>query len=256
MSRLDQKSWALMRKLAPGISSAWAEEFVRELRLRGVSGEDVGSALAAVESHCAESGEPVEEAFGAAGDYARSLELPASSQQSAAAMTRVLVPQIIQVVGMFALLAAAAPLAAGDPMGVRLGMTLTAGLVALTIVLLAWKTGPILRVLAGRVWVGVVVSLGYFAVVGALSLGLQQEILTLSPWWGLGIGVACLLLGTGLNLRRIRRSTDAEDVLTVPFEDEQEPGERRRQMRRAELAPAVLIPAFAVVMFLMLFLLG
>lgn len=66
----------------------------------------------------------------------------------------------------------------------------------------------------------------------------------------------CLLIGTGAHLVRIRRSTDAEDVLTVPFEDQQEPGERRRQMRRAELAPAVLIPAFAVVMFLVLFLLG
>lgn len=256
MSKQDQKSWALVRKLAPGISPEWAEEFVRELRLRGVSGEDVGSALAEVESHCAESGEPVEEAFGPAADYARSLQLPASSRQSTAAMMRVAVPQIVQLLGMFALIAAAVPLAAGEPMSVTLGSTLTALLVALTILLLVWKIGPVLRVLAGRVWVSVVVSLGYFAAVVVLSAGLRQEVLTPSPWWGLGVGVVCLLIGTGAHLVRIRRSTDAEDVLTVPFEDQQEPGERRRQMRRAELAPAVLIPAFAVVMFLVLFLLG
>lgn len=256
MSRRDQKRHTLVRKLAPGISPAWAEEFVLELRLRGVSGEDVGSALAEVESHCAESGEPVEEAFGPAADYARSLELPVSAQHSTHGLLRVVGPQAIQVIGLFALISAAVPLSDGDPMGVTLGIGLNAAIVVLLILLLAWKAGAAVRNVARKPVVGVAVGIGFFAVMVASAVGLQQEILSVSPWWGLVLGVGCQVLGTVLSVLRVRGSRESEDVLTVPFEDEQEPGERRRQMRRAELAPAVLIPAFAVVMFLVLFLLG
>lgn len=254
MSKREQKRYALVREIAPGISPEWAEEFVGELRMRGVSGEVVGAALAEMESHCAESGESVEEAFGPADEYAQRLELPASKQQSTSGLLKVVAPQAIQVLGLFALIATAMPLGAGEPMGVTLGIGLNAVVVALLILLLAWKAGATMRVLTRRPWVGIVASIGLFAAVAGSAVGLTQEILTVSPWWGLAVGVVCLVLGTALSVLRIRNSRDAEDVLTVPFEDQQKPGERRRQMRRAEVAPVVLIPAFAVLNFLVLFL--
>lgn len=216
MSKREQQHYALVREIAPGISPEWAEEFVGELRMRGVSGEVVGAALAEMESHCAESGESVEEAFGPADEYAQRLELPASKQQSTGGLLRVVAPQAIQV--------------------------------------LAWRAGAAMRVLVRRPWVGIVVGIVLFAAVAGSAVGLTQEILTVSPWWGLAAGVVCLVLGTAMSVLRIRNSREAEDVLTVPFEDQQKSGERRRQMRRAEVAPVVLIPAFAVLNFLVLFL--
>lgn len=256
MSKREQKRYALVRELAPGISPEWAEEFVGELGTRGVSGETVGASLAEVESHCAESGEPVEEAFGPAAEYARSLELSVSVQQSTHSLLRVVAPQAIQVIGLFALISSAVPLSDGEPMGVTLGVGLNAAIVVLLILLLAWKAGAAVRTVAWKPGVGVAVGVGFFAVMVASAVGLRQEILTVSPWWGLVLGVGCLVLGTVLSVLRVRGSREFEDVLTVPFEDQQRQGERRRQMRRAEMLPVVLIPAFAVLNFLVLFLLA
>lgn len=42
----------------------WLDEMIIELRLRNVRGPAIGDAVAAVETHCAESGESATEAFG------------------------------------------------------------------------------------------------------------------------------------------------------------------------------------------------
>lgn len=48
----------------------WRDEFIIELRVRGVTGERIGAALAEVDTHCADSGESAAEAFGSPRDYA------------------------------------------------------------------------------------------------------------------------------------------------------------------------------------------
>lgn len=60
-----------LRSLAPSVDPAWTESFVVEQRLLGVSGPDIGDALATVESHVRDSGETAVAAFGDPVAYAR-----------------------------------------------------------------------------------------------------------------------------------------------------------------------------------------
>lgn len=64
MTEKKERRYALEQELAPHIEPRWSEDFILELRLRGVAGDHIGAALAEADSHCAESGESAEEAFG------------------------------------------------------------------------------------------------------------------------------------------------------------------------------------------------
>lgn len=72
----------------------WLDEMVIELRLREISGTAIGDAAAAVEAHCAESGERPAEAFGDPREYARALDFAPSqiSDTSAQGWAKVLGP--------------------------------------------------------------------------------------------------------------------------------------------------------------------
>lgn len=80
----------------------WIDEMVVELRLRDVRGSAIGDAVAAVEGHCAESGESAREAFGDPREYARSLAVPPSQLGSTTPTewARVLAPVLAGVVGL------------------------------------------------------------------------------------------------------------------------------------------------------------
>lgn len=56
--RAERTRRDLARRIAPHVAAAWTEQLLLELRLRDVQGAAIGAALAEVESHCAESGEP------------------------------------------------------------------------------------------------------------------------------------------------------------------------------------------------------
>ena len=58
------RRFAMETDLAPHVEPTWAEDFVVELRLLGVAGEAIEAALSEVESHCGESAETAEQAFG------------------------------------------------------------------------------------------------------------------------------------------------------------------------------------------------
>ncbi|WP_394276639.1 hypothetical protein [Luteococcus sp.] len=55
---------------SPQSTDYWEQLFKEELRRRGASGREVGEAWAMVESHCAETGESCNDAFGDPTDYA------------------------------------------------------------------------------------------------------------------------------------------------------------------------------------------
>lgn len=111
--------------LAPHVEGLWAEELLVELRLQGVSGTMIGEALTEVESHCAESGERAEDAFGDATGYARSLGLPRSPDESATAVAAAVIPVVVQLVGMYATTDAFDAWVAGDELGFTTGMVLS-----------------------------------------------------------------------------------------------------------------------------------
>ncbi|MEL4358708.1 MULTISPECIES: hypothetical protein [unclassified Luteococcus] len=80
----------------------WLDEMVIELRLREINGTAIGDAVAAVETHCAESGERPAEAFGNPREYARALDFAPSqiSDTSAQSWAKVLAPIAAGMVGV------------------------------------------------------------------------------------------------------------------------------------------------------------
>ncbi len=87
-------------RLAPHVEAKWASAVILQLRLRGVSGQHIGEALAEVESHVVESGESALETFGEPVAYAKSLNLPVSPEQTRPAIATAVLPVLIQIVGM------------------------------------------------------------------------------------------------------------------------------------------------------------
>ncbi|WP_102510028.1 hypothetical protein [Sanguibacter massiliensis] len=109
--------------LAPHVEPSWLDAFVLALRVHGVPGTLIGDALAEVESHCAEAGEPAAEAFGDPVAYAQSLELaPDESLESEIRWGGVW--SGLQLVALFAVPAAVRGLVRGEPVNVTGGMLL------------------------------------------------------------------------------------------------------------------------------------
>lgn len=87
-------------RLAPHVDAKWASAVILQLRMRGVSGEQIGEALAEVESHVVESGESAQDAFGEPVAYAKALNLPVAPGQTFPAIATAVLPVLIQIAGM------------------------------------------------------------------------------------------------------------------------------------------------------------
>lgn len=235
------------RELAPHVEDEWTEEFTAELRVRGVSGENIGAALAELDSHCAASGETAAAAFGAPADYARSLDVAADHRQLPRGVMAAVVPTVIQLLGMLTMIHAAFPFARGDAMAVTAGALAGFALLASVIAVMFSKPQAVMRLLVDRVWMVVVLAGAVFAGIVVLMLLLRYELFEVSSTAGLGTGVLVMLLGTVWEGWRVRRGQVAEDIITVPFEEEKRTARHRRWMRRMEYGRVLLVPVFAVV---------
>ncbi len=188
-----------MASTRPTLPKKWAEDFVVELRLRGVRGSDIGDALKHVESYCQDSRESPEEAFGPAPDYARSLPFAAGrvDDVSAARMIRVGLPSFVGLVGMLVSLNTFDTWRSGETVQFTVGwLVLLAVTVALSITAAAWLDVIVRhRLLAGII--GAVIYGG--AVVAAVLL---KTVAFTAPVAACGAsGVALLIVSGLLNAR-------------------------------------------------------
>lgn len=71
----NSSKYRFEHEMAPHVDPKWAATFTMELNIRQAAGEEIGAALAEVDSHCAESGESAQEAFGDPIEYASQLDL-------------------------------------------------------------------------------------------------------------------------------------------------------------------------------------
>ena len=135
--------------LAPHVEPAWLDAFVLALRVHGVPGTLIGDALAEVESHCAEAGEPAAEAFGDPVAYAQSLELaPDENLESEIRWGGVW--SGLQLVALFAVPAAVRGLVRGEPVNVTGGMLLTVVLLLGIVAVLGVKSTWAMRTVVER----------------------------------------------------------------------------------------------------------
>lgn len=231
--------------LAPHVDPKWAEAFMLELRLRGVHGDDIGAALAEIDSHCAEAEVTAEEAFGPAKDYAVSLDLPADTAQHTGEIVKAVLPSVFQLLGMMLMIWSAPVLGTGGLAEVTLGGVVLVLLVAASILLLAWKSGALMRFIMENRVLFILACGAFFASLMLSMLLLREPRAELPPLALLITGIVVLLSATVTAFLRSRNGQGLGDVVAAPLEDHAEVARRRRTLQRVDYVRIFMMPVLA-----------
>jgi hypothetical protein len=209
---------------APKADLAWVDRFVMQLTNQQVAPNDISKALADVRSHCADSGQSPQEAFGDPASYATTLaaELPPAPGRSFFNPRRI--AALLPVTWGFAIGAIWMGADNRSEAAVSVGQ-----LLLVTVAIPAWAvlTAPWARprprdplrphrpALDEKGWRGLWVTLGLFAVGAALWIGLDHTVFSVPKWVPLGLGLA--LIATGLLLTRLLAPRTPDPRTTVPL---------------------------------------
>ena len=239
-----RRRYALERELAPHVEETWAEAFILELRLRGVSGPRIADALVEVDSHCAESGTSASEAFGDAVEYAVSLGLP-SSDEPVGRRLRGMVPMAVQVLGMLVASWSVVDARQAAAVDITVGAVVVALLLVGQCALLAWRDEQVLRLVVEhpvRAWFAMMASTTASVL---LLLGLDGVLVQVGARAVLAAGLVLLVGGAAWETRRQRSGATPEDLLVAPLATE--PAQRPSGWRALALqAQPWLLPVLAV----------
>lgn len=255
MTKKKEHRYTLEEEIAPHIDPRWSEEFILELRLTGVSGEQIGAALAEADSHCAESGETAEEAFGAPAAYARSLDLPAQSEDRS--LSRGPLPTVVKLAGMLMLVWAVTSFVQDQPASIRLGGMLSLALLAGLVISTMRSAEAVLRLAVKRTGLVILANVLVVATVVLLSWFLKQELFSVPSVLLMTAGAAALAAGTLWEFIMLRnRPAASDDVLVSPLEGHEQVARRGAALGLAEYAQVFLLPAVTGLIVLLLMLVG
>jgi hypothetical protein len=219
----------------------WCEDFVVELRLRGVPGPEIGERLAEVEGHCAETGETPQQAFGDPTGYARRID-EESSPERVTGVWKVAALASAQVLAMLVGTAAVGAWAGGSRL--TYDLVQVGGLVLCLLVLLSLPL--LLRLLVRRPWaagVPLVAAMTLGGVGAALSGRFDLPAVLDLPAPAVAVGLFAVVLVLGwLEYRELARDA-AGDLVTSPLTPTPGAATTGRRIRLAALLPAGLIPA-------------
>lgn len=214
---IRSRRFTVEQSLAPHVDPRWAEDLLLELRLLGLSGDQVGAALSEVESHCADSGERAADAFGDARAYGRSLRLVGEVDVSGRALLRSVGPVVVEFVGMMLLIWGFTAWRRGEQLDITGGRLVVLVLVLLAVAAVVRWSDAVLRLAIHHpvlLW-GVVMV---FTVVGTVPLVFVTVVLArFDAGWGVGLGAAVLVGAIGWVVARHRTSGSLVDPITSPF---------------------------------------
>jgi hypothetical protein len=242
--RKPSRRYAIARGLAPHVDEAWADSLLLELRLLGVAGDRIGEAVSEVESHCTESGQSAQEAFGDPVEYAQSLQLQAAARSSTQAILLSVTTILVQVLGMSLLDWSFDDWIGGEQLELTVGRLVSSTAYLLAVVALARFIDPLLRRLVRHPIPGVI--LAYLAGTAALVIPLvllDEVIWRGSAGLGLAMGAAVLVGGVLWAIARLRaHGAEEEDPITSPFDSASaSPGRDAPKCRRG-LFGSSLVP--------------
>lgn len=229
-----------LSEVASELEEKWEEDFVFELRVRGVSGHDIGAALSEVKSHVSESGLTAQEVFGDPVLYARALDIPPSADHSAPMTVRLVIPIAIQLAGCLAVLSATRATVMGD---VQAQVSI-AGMILFGGAMLPFVAVPsqVMRFVGNHRWWFSVIMGGICAAVIVGNFFLPRLELPQVIAWVLGL--LLLVVGTVGEARTMARRADD------PIEDPLNPTEKPSQgigKTWIRWGPVWMIPAFVAV---------
>lgn len=215
--RLSARRYTLEREVAPHVEEEWAEAMLLGLRLLGVDGARIGAALAEVDSHCVESGQSAQDAFGDPVAYARSLGLPATDDASPRALLSATLPIATQVIAMFLLLWSFTDWREGRPLEITTGHLAVAAIVLVQMAAVVRWPDPALRTIVRRpvlAWISLMA--GIAAVVGVYAL-LTTVVWRLPAVPAMVAGAVVLVAGVVADLVRQRSTHPADDPVVAPL---------------------------------------
>lgn len=192
----------------PHIDHDWANQAIRELALRDVSGADIGAAMLEVESHMAEHGGDVRAVFGDPKAYAAALELPDTEKLSGTQWVGVWLPAIVMFVGLTVLYNGIVVIFGGGGLSVlSVGIVLIAFVAAAAAIV---KLGLLRFMVARPVVSGLALSVvvGSLGVLGTLLPGPELD---LAPAVSVPAGAVLFVSGL-LLLVRLRRRAGAQGI--------------------------------------------
>lgn len=216
-TRAGARRYRIARRLAPHVAPGWAEEFVVELRLLGVEGTRIGDALSEVESHCAESTECAQQAFGDPADYARSLDLPTPAYTSPRALLRSVLPTVAEVLGMLALVWGFAAWREGSPLEITTGDLVTGVIVLLGVAALVRFADSVLRSLVHHPVLLWLVVMANMAAIALASNFLGAVIWRMAAGWSVATGATALVGGVVWVFARRRAAPSTDGPVTPPL---------------------------------------
>jgi hypothetical protein len=211
------RRYATGRILAPHVDQKWAETFAVELRLLGVQGSRIGDALSEVESHCAESGESGQQAFGDPEEYARGLQLPAHADTSARALLRSVTPTILQVLGMLMLLWGFAAWREGGQLEITTAHLVTTTVFLLVALALIRFADRVLRFVNRQPLSLFIILMAFTAAVIFSFQFLVDVIWRLAAGWSLAAGAVALIGGVVWAITHHRAHGSQDGPITSPL---------------------------------------
>ena len=236
---------AYEQELAPHVERQWAEAFIVELRLQGVSGKTLGAALAEVDSHCAEAEESAQQTFGDPVAYAKSLQPPADDpSNSNRGMFLRLIPTAIQIIGFMTLIRASPSYIPGDPVVITGGDFGLFGVLAAAVAIFAWQIRPLTNLVMRRPIVATVGLMAVMILMVAPLFWWQDPVAQFSVLSATIFGVIFLLVGTVWEVARARADT-AEEQIARPLDSSEELRRRRRFGLRLEYLRIFIFPLIA-----------
>jgi hypothetical protein len=233
----------------PHVTRGWTDEFVLALRLRDVTGNQIGDALALVESFCADSGESAQDAFGPASAYAASLTVATgagSPTPSSVRASSLIARNVVGVVAVVVTSSAVAAWVRGAAMEVRWSdVVLLTGTVILTALAIRrfdslapalltrfWRTAPL-----------VATPPSALLLVALATRRLSPDpVLTLAAP-GVAVAGTALLVVPAL-VGQLRSGEPPSSAVAGPFDA---PQAVRRRNRRVAIAALWILPACAVI---------
>ncbi len=176
----------------PHLPPAWRDAVMLELRMRGASGATIGDVLAVAETHCADSGETPDSAFGRAREYAAEVPLGDGAHPNTLPdLIRSAAPTMVSLAGMMLAFATTTAWVSHRPTVVTWGLVL--GVVAIlagSVALVQW-----IHVFASRMWALAVLVWLMTAGFTTLVVGLARQAFALPA--PLAAGAAVILLAAG-----------------------------------------------------------
>lgn len=227
------------RQIATDVDPGWVDAFVLEARLRDVPGRRIGDALAEIDAHCRDSGEPADVAFGDPLAYARTVAetFPAPRPR----WWPHLVPLAVEITGMVTVITAVGEIARGRDVTLTWGLVAMLAVVAAGCGLIAGLADRLLELIVRRPLVAAVtVGVGATAalVPSALLLRVEAPIAHVPAPAALGAGLLLLAVGIGAEVVLGRRGRTSDPVVG--------PHEEATPQRAGMLLPWT-VPAWTVI---------